>query len=115
MQAVLKIGLVLGIFFAINVFYLLQTDTHELDGIPILKDAVAFVRHLTDGFVRSPDEKHDSRAGKQSDQETRSSVNKDADDKTTHQEQKYDDARDKRVVKPSKHEENTRNKQKKET
>ena len=117
MQLILKIGLVLGIFLAINVFYLLQTDTNELDGIPILKDVVAFVHQVTDGFIRSADEKHESRASKQSNQET--SVNKDgANDKTTHgyQEQKDDEAlRDKRVVKESKYEEDTTNKNIKET
>ena len=119
MQLILKIGLVLGTFLAINVFYLLQTDTDELDGIPVLKDVVEFVRQVTDGFIRSADEKHESRASKQSNQETRSSVNKDgANDKTTHgyQEQKDDEAlRDKRVVKESKHEEDTTNKNIKET
>ena len=119
MQLVLKTGLVLGIFLAINVFHLLQTDTDELDGIPVLKDVVEFVRQVTDGFIRSADEKHESRASKQSNQETRSSVNKDgANDKTTHeyQEQKDDEAlRDEKVVKQSKHEEDTRNKNIKET
>ena len=114
MQPVLKIGLVFGIFFAINVFYLFQTDPDELDGIPVLKDVVAFVRQVTDGFIGSADEHHESRAGKQSDQETRSSVNKDSsNDKTTHvyQEQKDDEAlRNKRVVKQSKHQEDPGNK-----
>ena len=119
MQPVLKIGLVLGIFFAINVFYLLQTDINELEGIPVLKEVVAFVRQVTDGFVKSADEHHESRAGKQSNQETRSSVNKDgANDKTTHvyQEQKDDEAlRNKRVVRQSKHEDDSRSKDVKET
>ena len=79
MQALLKVGLVLGIFFSINVFYLLHTDSKELEVIPILKDVVAFVRTLKDGLIA--EEKDDSHASKQSDhhsRESKSSVNKDS-------------------------------------
>ena len=97
MQALLKVGLIMGIFLSINMFYLLQLESDEFEGIPVLKDVMSFVCKLKDGLIaREKDVRHASKQSDHYSQETRLSVNKDsANERQVHtqQEQKSRKAR----------------------
>lgn len=76
MQALLKVGLILGIFLSANVYYLLQTDINELEGIPVLADIVSYLHRLKGVLIT--ENSHPSKATDHQSKETVSSLNKDS-------------------------------------
>ena len=107
MQALLKVGLIVGIFLSIDMFYLLQSESDEFEGIPVLKDVVSFVSKLKDSLIAGEkDVRHTSKQSDHHSQETRLSVNKDsANERQVHtqQEQKVEKpVKSKRVEKATK-------------